>query len=87
MITKTDIQTNEQDQSQTTEENANKASQKAKNQMLLDLITNFEANTFHDRRQQTNYLVGFNDLEPMVSEMIREASVVANKNATYMKEL
>lgn len=59
------------------------------NQMRLDMISNFNhvALTFHERRKQTHYLVGFEDLEPVVVDEINKANMIAKSALDQMAEL
>ena len=41
-------------------------------------VNNHVALTFHERRKQTHYLVGFEDLEPAVNDEINKANLIAN---------
>ena len=43
--------------------------------------------TFHERRKQTNYLVGFEDLEPAVTDMINANKVNVGKVEDQITEL
>ena len=38
-----------------------------------------EGYTFHLRRRQTRYLVGFEDLEPIVSDTIKNTMITTSK--------
>lgn len=39
--------------------------------VLKNKVAMVDQDIYHERRQQTNYLVGFNDLEEILSNMIR----------------
>ena len=45
------------------------------------------AETFHERRKQTNYLVGFEDLEPIVCDMIHTTDLAAKRVENSILEL
>ena len=45
------------------------------------------AETFHERRKQTNYLVGFEDLEPMVCDLIHTNELTGKRVENSILEL
>ena len=52
---------------------------RARNEMAMDAISTQQANLFHERRVQTDYLVSLEDLEPEVSDMITQAHIKTDK--------
>ena len=45
------------------------------------------AETFHERRKQTNYLVGFEDLEPIVCDLVHTTDLTAKRVENSILEL
>ena len=61
----------------------------------MDLLSNYvclsdkdqAGETFHERRKQTNYLVGFEDLEPVVCDLINTTDLTAKRVENGILEL
>ena len=49
--------------------------------------TDQAAETFHERRKQTNYLVGFEDFEPIVCDLINTTDLTAKRVENGILEL
>ena len=60
---------------------------KMANEKVIDMLSSQQANLFHQRRIQTDYLVSFEDLEPVVSDMIKEGSIKASRNLDAIAEM
>lgn len=50
-------------------------------------VARIHLDVFHERRHTTNYLVGFNDIEESLANMIRETDSKTLKLADQNKEL